>query len=188
MKIAQEFRAGQVINLSGQPWVVLKAEFNKSGRNAAVVKMKLKNILTGASQEPVFKADDKLEPLILERKQVTYSYFADPLYAFMDEEYNQVDIEKDNLGDALNFIADGMTDVCEATFYEGKAISIELPTTIVRTVSYTEPAVRGDTSGKVMKRATLENGYEMQVSAFIEIGDAIEIDTRTGEFKGRAKV
>lgn len=187
MKIAQEFRSGQVVSLNGQPWVVLKTEFNKSGRNAAVVKMKLKNLLSGASQEPVFKADDKLEPIILERRQVTYSYFGDPLYVFMDEEYNPVEVEKDNLGDTVNFIADGMTDVCEATFYEGKAISVELPTTIVRTVSYTEPAVRGDTSGKVMKLAKLENGYELQVAAFVEIGEAIEIDTRTGEFKGRAK-
>ena len=187
MKVAQEFRAGQVFSLDGQAWVILKAEFNKSGRNSAVVKMKLKNLITGTSQEPVFKADDKLEPIILERKEVTYSYFADPLYVFMDEEYNQVEVEKENLGDSLNFIVDGMTDVCIATFYEGKAISIELPTTIVRNVKYTEPAARGDTSGKVMKMASLESGYELQVAAFIEIGEAIEIDTRTGEFKCRAK-
>ncbi|MCY0964277.1 elongation factor P [Parathalassolituus penaei] len=187
MKIAQEFRAGQVMNLNGQPWVVLKAEFNKSGRNAAVMKFKLKNILSGATQEPVFKADDKLEPVVLERREVTYSYFADPLYVFMDAEYNQVDVEKENLGDTLNFITDGMEDVCEAVFYDGKAISVELPTTIVRKVGYTEPAARGDTSGKVMKMATLENGYELQVAAFIEIGELIEIDTRTGEFKNRAK-
>ena len=80
-----------------------------------------------------------------------------------------------------------MTEVCEVTFYEGKAISIELPTTIVRKVSYTEPSARGDTSGKVMKLATLENGTEIQVASFIEIDEDIEIDTRTGEFKGRAK-
>ena len=187
MKTAQEFRAGQVMNLDGQAWVILKTEFNKSGRNSAVCKMKLKNLITGASQEPVFKADDKLEPIFLERKDVTYSYFADPLYVFMDEEYNQVEVEKENLGDAVNFIVDGMTEVSEAVFYGGKAISIELPTTIVRKVAYTEPAARGDTSGKVMKLAKLDNGFEVQVAAFIEIGEAIEIDTRTDEFKGRAK-
>ncbi|MFY9179423.1 MAG: elongation factor P [Venatoribacter sp.] len=187
MKTAQEFRAGQVMDIEGQPWVVLKAEFNKSGRNASVMKMKLKNLLTGSTQEPVFKADDKFEPIILERRQVTYSYFADPLYVFMDEEYNPVEVEKENLGEAINFISDGMTEECEATFYEGKAISIELPVTIVRTVAYTEPSARGDTSGKVMKVAKLENGYELQVASFIEIGEAIEVDTRTGEFKGRAK-
>ena len=98
MKTAHDFRIGQVLSLNGQAWVILKTEFNKSGRNSAVVKMKLKNLITGASQEPVFKADDKLEPIILERSKVTYSFFADPLYVFMDEEYNQVEMEKENLG------------------------------------------------------------------------------------------
>lgn len=187
MKTAQEFRSGQVMDINGQPWVVLKAEFNKSGRNASVMKMKLKNLLTGSSQESVFKADDKFDAIILERRQVTYSYFADPLYVFMDEEYNPVEVEKENLGDAVHFITDGMTEQCEATFYDGKAISIEMPVTIVRTVAYTEPSARGDTSGKVMKLAKLENGFELQVADFIKIGEAIEIDSRTGEFKCRAK-
>lgn len=187
MKTAQEFRSGSVMDINGEPWVVLKAEFNKSGRNASVMKMKLKNLLTGALQETVFRADDKFEPIILERKQVTYSYFADPLYVFMDEDYNPVEVEAENMGDVLNYIVDGMTDECQATFYEGKAISVEMPIVISRQVAYTEPAVRGDTSGKVMKQAKLENGYELSVASFIEIGDDIEIDTRTGEFKGRAK-
>lgn len=187
MKTAQEFRSGQVMDINGEPWVVLKADFNKSGRNASVMKMKLKNLLTGSTQETVFKADDKFEPIILERKKVTYSYFADPLYVFMDEDYNQVEVEKENLGDALNYISDGMEEECEATFYEGKAISVELPIVISRTVAYTEPSVRGDTSGKVMKVAKLENGFELSVAAFVEIGEAIDIDTRTGEFKSRTK-
>lgn len=187
MKTAQEFRTGQVLNLEGKAWVILRTEFNKSGRSSAVVKMKLKNLLTGASQEPVFKADDKIEPVILEKKDVTYSYYADPHYVFMDEEYNPIEVEAENLGDMINYIVDGMTDVCNAVFYEGKPISIELPTTIVRTVVYTEPAARGDTSGKVMKLGRLENGYELQVAAFIDTGESIEIDSRTGEFKCRAK-
>ena len=188
MKTAQEFRAGQVANINGSPWVIQKTEFNKSGRNAAVVKMKLKNLLNGSATETVFKADDKLEPIILDRKEVTYSYFADPLFVFMDTEYNQYEVEKDDLGDVANFIEDGMPDVCEAVFYNDRVISIELPTTIVRQISYTEPAVRGDTSGKVMKLARLNNGYELRVSEFCDIGDHIEIDTRTGEYKSRAKV
>ena len=84
MKTAQEFRAGQVANIDGSPWVIQKAEFNKSGRNAAVVKMKLKNLLNGTATETVFRADDKFEPIILDRKDVTYSYFADPLWIFMN--------------------------------------------------------------------------------------------------------
>jgi elongation factor P len=188
MKTAQEFRAGQVAMINGEPWVIQKAEFNKSGRNAAVVKMKLKNLLNSSATETVFKADDKFEPVILERKEVTYSYFADPMYVFMDTEYNQYEVEKDDLGDALNYIEDGMQDVCEAIFYNDRVISIELPTTIVRKIVYTEPSARGDTSGKVMKTARLANGTEVKVADFCEIDDHIEIDTRTGEYKSRAKV
>jgi elongation factor P len=187
MKTAQEVRAGNVIDINGSPWVVLKAEYNKSGRNSAVVKMKLKNLLNGSNTESVYKADDKFDQIILERKEVTYSYFADPLYVFMDPDYNPVEVEAENLGDNINYIEDGMAEVCEAVFYDGKAISVEFPTTIIRTVVYTEPAARGDTSGKVTKPARLANGYELQVPAFIENDEKIEIDTRTGEFRSRAK-
>ena len=187
MKTAQEIRAGQVIDISGSPWVVQKADFSKSGRNSAIVKMKLKNLLSGVATETVYKADDKFDQIILDHKDVTYSYFADPLYVFMDESYEQYEIEADDLGDVLNFIADGMTDVCEAVFYNGKVISVSLPNSIVREITYTEPSARGDTSGKVMKPAKLANGYELQVSAFCEIGDSVEIDTRTGEYRSRIK-
>lgn len=186
MKTAQECRAGNVIMIGTAPMVIIKAEYNKSGRNAAVVKMKMKNLLTGQGQETVYKADEKFEPVILETKKATFSYFADPMYVFMDEEYNQHEVEKENLGDALNFIEEGMEEQCDIVLYEGKAISVELPTMIVREVAYTEPAAKGDTSGKVTKNARLHNGYELQVAAFIEIGEKIEIDTRTGEFKKRA--
>lgn len=188
MKTAQEFRAGQVISLNGEPWVILKAEFNKSGRNSAVMKMKMKNILTGAAQESVYKADDKFDQVILDHKEVTYSYFADPMYVFMDAEYNPIEIAKDDLGDVVNFIEDGMSDVCEAVFYNDKVVSIALPNTIVRQIVYTEPAARGDTSGKVMKTGRLGNGHEVQIPAFIDTNDFIEIDSRTGEYKARAKV
>ena len=130
--------------------------------------MKLKGLLNGSATETVFKADDKLEVVQLERKECTYSYFSDPLYVFMDTEYNQYDVEKDNLGDALNYLVDGMEDLCEVTFYNEKAISVELPTTIVREVEYTEPAARGDTSGKVTKPARLKGtSYELAVAAFV---------------------
>ncbi len=182
-----EFRAGNVFMSGNDPMVVIKAEYNKSGRNSAVVKMKLRNLLNGSMTETVYKADDKLDPVVLDKKDVTYSYFADPMYIFVDSDYEQYEVEKENLGDAVHFIEDGMEETCEAVFYNGKAISIELPTTIIRTVEYTEPAAKGDTSGKVMKLARLPNGYELQVASFIEIGERIEIDTRTGEFKSRAK-
>jgi elongation factor P len=184
MKTAQELRAGNVINVGGEPMVILKADYSRSGRNGSVVKMKMKNLLTDSAKEWVYAADDKFDQIILDRKEVTYSYFSDPMYVFMDGEYNQYEIEAECMGDALNYIEDGMP--CEVVFYNDKAISVELPNTIVREVIYTEPAVRGDTSGKVMKPAKLSTGFELPVSAFIEIGDKIEIDTRTNEFRKRA--
>ncbi len=184
MKIAQEVRAGNVIMVGTEPMVVLKADYSRSGRNGSVVKMKMKNLLTDSAQETVYRADDKFEQIMLDRKEVTYSYFSDPMYVFMDGEYNQYEIEAESMGDAINYIEDGMA--CEVVFYNDKAISVELPNTIVREVIYTEPAVRGDTSGKVMKPAKINTGFELPVAAFVEIGDKIEIDTRTNEFKRRA--
>ena len=184
MKTAQEVRAGNVIMVGSDPMVVLKSEYSRSGRNGSVVKMKMKNLLTDSAKETVYSADDKFEQIMLDRKEVTYSYFADPMYVFMDGEYNQYEIEAESMGDAINYIEDGMA--CEVVFYNDKAISVELPNTIVREVIYTEPAVRGDTSGKVMKPAKINTGFELPVAAFVEIGDKIEIDTRTNEFKKRA--
>jgi elongation factor P len=183
MKIAQEIRAGNVIMIGKDPMVVQRAEFNKSGRNASVVKMKLKNLLSGGGTETVYRADEKFDVVQLERKEATYSYFSDPMYVFMDTEYNQHEVEKDNMGDALFYLDDGLP--CELTFYDGKAISVELPTSVVREVAYTEPAVRGDTSGKVLKPAKITGGHIVQVPLFVATGDRIEIDTRTGEYRRR---
>ena len=186
MKIAQELRTGNVVMIGKDPMVVQKAEFNKSGRNAAVVKMKLKNLLNGSATESVYKADEKFDVLMLDRKECTYSYFADPMHVFMDTEYNQYEVEKESMGDALQYIDEGMP--CEVVFYDGRAISVEMPNSVVREVEYTEPAVKGDTSGKVMKPARIKpTGFELPVPAFVEIGDKIEIDTRTGEYKSRVK-
>jgi len=186
MKTAQELRVGNVVMIGTDPMVILKTEYNKSGRNTAVVKIKMKNLLSGSGQETVFKADEKFDTLILDRKEVTYSYFADPMYVFMDAEYNQHEVESESMGDALNYVEEGMT--CEVVFYEGRAISVELPTSVVRQVAYTEPAVKGDTSGKVMKPARIApTNFEVSVPAFVDISDKIEIDTRTGEYRNRVK-
>ena len=183
MILAQEIRAGNVIMVGKDPMVVQKTEYSRGGRNAATVKMKLKNLLTSGGTELVYKADDKLDPIVLDRKECSYSYFADPMYVFMDTEYNQYEVEKDNLGDALDYLEDGMQ--VEVVFYDGKAISVEMPNSVVREVIYTEPAVKGDTSGKVLKPAKISTGAEIPVPIFVAIGDKIEIDTRTGEYKGR---
>jgi len=183
MKIAQEIRAGNVIMYTGQPWVVLKTEYSRGGRNSATVRMKLKSLLNNQGTETVFKADDKMDQIVLEKKDCTYSYFADPMYVWMDGEYNQYEVEADNMGDALNYLEDGMP--AEVVFYEGKAISVEIPTSLEREITWTEPAVKGDTSGKVLKPAKLATGFEIGVPIFVAQGDKVEIDTRTGEYRRR---
>ena len=183
MKTAQELRVGNVVMVGQEPLVVQKAEYNKSGRSSAVVKLKFKNLLSASASESVYKADDKFDVVSLDRKDCTYSYFADPMYVFMDEEYNQYEIEAESMGDTLNYLEDAMP--AEVTFYDGRAISVDLPTTIVREIIYTEPAVRGDTSGKVLKPAKLATGYDISVPLFCAIGDKIEIDTRTNEYRSR---
>jgi len=182
MKIAQDVRAGNVLMINNSPMVVQKAEFSKSGRNASVMKMKLKNLLTGTGTETVYKADEKFDDIILDRREVTFSYFSDPVYVFMDQEFNQHEVDKENLGDSIHYLEDGMQ--CEMTLYDGRAISVQLPNTVVREIE-TDPAVRGDTSGKVMKPAKLASGIEIQVPLFVTTGDNIEIDTRTGEYRRR---
>ena len=145
--------------------------------------MKLKALLNNMGTEVVFKADDKMEQVILDHKECTYSYFADPMYVFMDGEYNQYEVEAENMGDALNYLEDGMA--VEVVFYDGKAISVELPTSVEREITWTEPAVKGDTSGKVLKPAKIATGYEVAVPLFVAQGAKIEIDTRTGEYRKR---
>ena len=185
MKIAQEIRAGNVIMVGQDAMVVQKAEFSKSGRNASVVKMKLKNLLTGSGTETVYRADDKFDMVVLERKEVSYSYYAEPSYVFMDAEFNQYSIDKENMGDALNYLEEGME--CEVVLYNDAPISVEIPQTLVREIIYTEPAVRGDTSGKVLKPAKLSSGFEIPVPLFCATGDKIEINTLTGEYRRRTK-
>src|SRR5438552_17281849 len=133
MKIAQDIRTGNVIMIGKDPMVVQRAEFNKSGRNASVVKMKLKNLLSGGGTETVYRADEKFDVVQLERKEVTYSYFADPMYVFMDSEFNQIEVEKESIGDAVHYLEDGLA--CELTLYNGKPISVELPTSVVREIT-----------------------------------------------------
>ena len=186
MKFAKEIRVGNIIMVEDKPFIVLRSDVNGSSRTGFTYKWKMKNLLTGAPLENVFRGDDKFDVVVLDKKPVTYSYFADPLFVFMDEEYNQYEIEEENMGEAVNYLKDGME--CEAVFYDGKAISVELPTTIARQIIYSEPAVKGNTSGNVTKEAKLENAIEgrnfsIQVPLFVSQDDVVEIDTRTHEFK-----
>jgi elongation factor P len=183
MKIAQEIRPGNVIMHGKDPMIVQRAEYSRGGRNSATVRMKLKSLLSNFGTEVVFKADDKMDQVILDKKDCTYSYFADPMYVFMDSEYNQFEVEAENMGDAIAYLEDNMP--VSVVFYEGRAISVEMPTTVVREIVQTEPAVKGDTSGKVLKSAKTATGHEIMVPLFVQTGDKIEIDTRTNEYKKR---
>ena len=167
---------------------MLKAEYSKSGRNASVVKMKMKNLLTGSAAETVYQGRRQVRPdRQLDKKEVHLLLLRRPDVCVHGRRYNQYEVEAENMGDALSYLEDGMP--CEVVFYDGKAISVELPNTVVREVIYTEPAVKGDTSGKVMKPAKrLATGFELPVPAFVDIGDKIEIDTRTNEYRARVKV
>jgi elongation factor P len=183
MKTAQEIRAGNVIMHGKDPMVVLKTEYSRGGRNSATVRMKLKSLIANFNTEVVFKADDKMDQIVLEKKDCTYSYFADPMYVWMDTEFNQYEVENENMGDSLNYLEDGMS--AEVVFYDGKAISVELPTSVVREITWTEPAVKGDTSGKVLKPAKISTGFDINVPIFVAQGDKVEIDTRTAEYRKR---
>jgi elongation factor P len=145
--------------------------------------MKLKSLIANFGTEVVFRADDKMDQVILDKKDCTYTYFADPMYVCMDTDFNQYEVEATNMGDALNYLEDGME--LEVVFYNEKAISVELPTSVVREITWTEPAVKGDTSGKVLKPAKIATGLEVPVPLFVAQGDKIEIDTRTGEYRKR---
>ncbi|WP_373653802.1 MULTISPECIES: elongation factor P [unclassified Schlesneria] len=186
MKLANNLQSGNVIMLENEPVVVIKAQINKSGRNQAVVKVKAKNLLTNRVSELIFKSDEKLEGVMLDKKECKYSYFSPPNHVFVDSDFNEYEIDAESISDLEKYLVSEMEDVCEVTFFEGRSISVVLPKTIIREVEYTEPVTRGDTSGKITKAAILkETKHELQVSAFVEIGDKIEIDTETGEFKRR---
>ena len=183
---AGELQSGNVVIVEKEPLVVLKRTTTKSGRNTAVVKLRVKHLITNRIVESVMKADDKMETMVLDRKECSYSYYAAPNHVFVDSEYNQYEIDADTIPDLGKYLIPEMSEVCEVTFYEGRPISVVLPKIIVREVEYTEPAARGDTSGKITKAAILKGTkHEIQVSAFIEIGDKIEIDTETDEFRRR---
>ena len=130
MKTAQELRAGNVFMVGKEPMVVVKAVYSKGGRGASTVKMKMRNLLTGANTETVYRADDKFEDLVLERKEVTYSYYADPSYVWMDADYNQYEVGEDAMEEAKKYLQEEMPG--ELTFYNGQPIYVELPTNYLK--------------------------------------------------------
>lgn len=191
IKSAKDIRIGNIIILNNKPMVILRSDVNSSSRTSLIYKWKMKNLLTNTQQENVFRGDDKFKVIILDKKVITYSYFSYPLYIFVDTNYQQYEINEKNLGDVLHYLKYGM--ICEAIFYEDQIISVELPINIVRQIIYSEPAIKGNTSGNVFKKAKIENAiqkhqYTIMVPLFVIQHDLIEIDTRTNEYKKTIRI
>ena len=183
---AGDFRNGKTFEYEGKIMTVVEFQHVKPGKGAAFVRTKMKNVVTGAVTETSFNPTAKFEEAFVERKDMAYSYNDGDLYYFMDQEtYDMVPLNKDILGDAFRFVKENT--VCKLVSYKGSVFTVEVPNFMDLEVTETEPGLRGDTATNVTKPATLETGAEVKVPLFINIGDKISIDTRTGEYIGRAK-
>ena len=185
MVSAGDFRNGVTFDMDGSVYQIIEFQHVKPGKGAAFVRTKIRNVITGAVTERTFNPTDKFPTAFVERKDMTYSYSDGDLYYFMDPEtYELVPIEDKFLGDIFKFVQEDMT--CRILSYKGKVFGLEAPNFVELEVTATEPGVKGDTATNVTKPATLETGAEVRVPLFINEGDRIQIDTRSGEYIGRA--
>ena len=183
MITASDFRKGMTFDINGEPHVVLDFQHVKPGKGAAFVRTKYRNILTGATREEAFNPSDKFEQAHIETKKMQYLYNDGELYYFMDpENYDQVPLSFDLVEDAIKYIKEN--DEVTVKFYQGNAFTVEAPNFVDLIVTETEPGVKGNTATNVTKAATVETGAVIQVPIFIEEGEKIQIDTRTGEYLG----
>ena len=183
---AGDFRNGKTFEMDGKVMQVIEFQHVKPGKGAAFVRTKMKNVVTGAVTETSFNPTAKFEEAFIERKDMEYSYNDGDLYYFMDQEtYDMIPLNKDLLGDAFRFVKENT--VCKILSYKGNVFGIECPNFMDLVVTETEPGFAGDTATNVTKPAVLETGAEIKVPLFIDIGDKITIDTRTGEYLSRCK-
>ena len=183
---ASDFRNGKTFELDGKVMQVVEFQHVKPGKGAAFVRTKMRNVITGGVTETSFNPDDKFEEAFVERKEMSYSYQDGDLYYFMDQEtFDMVPLGAELLGDAFKFITENT--VCKVLSYTGKAFGLECPHFMDLEVTHTEPGLAGNTATNTLKPATVETGAEVRVPLFINEGDRIQIDTRTGEYLGRAK-
>lgn len=181
-----ELRAGKAIELDGTPYVVTKFAHVKPGKGPAFVRVGLKNLLTGAGHERTLRAGDKVKRAHLDERNATFMYVAGDDYHFMDEtSYEELALKADELGDAARWLKDGTS--LKLVFYQGRPVATEVPNFVELAVTDTEPGVRGDTATGGSKPATLETGAVVNVPLFINEGDVVRVDTRTGEYVDRAK-
>jgi len=183
---ASDLRKGLKIEIDGEPYVVVQFEFSKPGKGQALYRTKLRNMVNGTMFDRTFRSNDKFKKAPLEERAMQYLYSQGDEFVFMDNQnYEQVSITRDQLGDNVNFLVDNM-DV-QVLLFDGNPIGVTLPISVNLRVTKAEPWARGDTSGTDTKPVTVETGYELQVPPFIEEGTLIQIDTRTGEYMTRVK-
>ncbi len=183
---AGEFRNGKTFEMDGKVMQVIEFQHVKPGKGAAFVRTKMKNVVTGAVTATSFNPTAKFEEAFVERKDMEYSYNDGDLYYFMDQEtYEMVPLNKDLLGDAFRFVKENT--MCKVLSYKGNVFGLECPNFMDLVVTDTEPGFAGNTATNVTKPAVLETGAEIKVPLFIDVGDKITIDTRTGEYLSRCK-
>ena len=183
---ASDFRNGVTFEMDGQVMQVVEFQHVKPGKGAAFVRTKMKNVITGAVTETSFNPTAKFEQAFVDRKEMEYSYNDGDLYYFMDmETYDMLPVNKSVLGDNFKFVKENMS--CKIMSYKGSVFGVEPPNFVELEVTETEPGIKGDTATNVTKPATLETGAEIKVPLFINAGDRIRIDTRTGEYMERCK-
>ena len=181
-----DLKKNTLITLDGQPYKVVEYSQKVMGRGGSIVNLKVKNLITGALLPKTFKGQDKIEPAEVTNRKVQYLYHDDAKFYFMDpESFEQFELDGNLVGDAKDFMKDG--DEMEIQFYNGTPINLVLPKNLWLEVTYTETAVKGDTTSSVMKDATLETGLVIKVPAFIKTGDIISVDTETGNYRERKK-
>lgn len=181
-----DLKKNVLITLDGQPYKVIEYSQKVMGRGGSIVNVKVKNLITGALLPKTFKGQEKIEPAEVTTKKVQYLYRDDEKFYFMDpESFEQYELNADLVGDAKDYMRDG--DEMEIQFYNGTAINLTLPKNLWLKVTYTETAVKGDTTSSVQKDATLETGVTIKVPAFIKTGDVISVDTETGAYRERQK-
>ncbi|MDO5123735.1 MAG: elongation factor P [Eubacteriales bacterium] len=182
---AGDFRNGVTFEMDGQVVSIVEFQHVKPGKGAAFVRTKIRNVITGAVVEKTFNPNDKYPTAFIDRRDMEYSYNDGDLYYFMDTEtWEQVPIGKDILSDNFRFVKENM--VCKVLSYKGSVFGVEPPNFVELTVAQTDPGFAGNTATNALKPATLETGAEIKVPLFIEEGELLQIDTRTGEYIGRA--
>jgi len=188
MLMTGDIRGGTVFKNGSDVVVVQRMLGIKGGRNGQVKRLRVKNILTGQTSELGLDMGEKFEDVSLDYHKVRLSYIDGDNWIFMDQEsFEQIELNKEVLGDNIGYMTTEDDLEIEVAFYEGQAVSVTLPTNVVRTITYCEPGVKGDTSGKTFKPATLDTGLEITVPLFCDIGTKIILDTRDGSFVERAK-